>query len=161
MQDINWTGNQTDRHHRCLETITSPVISGPVRNQHRRQRRSERRWLSWSVVLVPVAIVVIGAWSYRWVQEDAFIDFRVIGNLLAGHGPVFNVGERVEVYSDPLWVLLLTVIHEVVLTVIGMPFTLLITAIGPTSTWAAASDRRPATSSALKKSALIPRPPVQ
>jgi arabinofuranosyltransferase len=70
--------------------------------------------LSWLVLVVPLVIVLVGAWSYRWVQEDAFIDFRVIGNLLAGHGPVFNVGERVEVYSDPLWVLLLTVVHEIV-----------------------------------------------
>ena len=29
-------------------------------------------------------------------------------HLLAGHGPVFNVGERVEVYSNPLWLVLLT-----------------------------------------------------
>ena len=68
---------------------------------------------SWLVVCVPLVIVLAGAWSYRWVQEDAFINFRVIGNLLAGHGPVFNVGERVEVYSDPLWVFLLAVMHEV------------------------------------------------
>jgi arabinofuranosyltransferase len=68
---------------------------------------------SWLAVGVPLVIVLAGAWSYRWVQEDAFINFRVIGNLLAGHGPVFNVGERVEVYSDPLWVFLLAVMHEV------------------------------------------------
>ncbi len=59
-------------------------------------------------------IVLAGAWSYRWVQEDAFINFRVIGNLLAGHGPVFNIGERVEVYSDPLWMFLLAAGHALV-----------------------------------------------
>jgi hypothetical protein len=52
-----------------------------------------------------------GGWAYRWVQEDAFINFRIIGNLLSGHGPVFNVGERVEVYSDPIWMFLLAGIH--------------------------------------------------
>jgi arabinofuranosyltransferase len=56
---------------------------------------------------------MVGAWSYRWVQEDAFIDFRIIGNLLAGHGPVYNLGERVEVYSNPLWIALLAGLHEV------------------------------------------------
>ena len=74
--------------------------------------RSYALFLSWMVLAVPLVIVLIGAWSYRWVQEDAFIDFRVIANLLAGHGPVFNVGERVEVYSDPLWVFLLAGAHE-------------------------------------------------
>ncbi len=64
-------------------------------------------------VLVPLAIVLIGAWTYRWVDEDAFINFRIVHNLLAGHGPVFNVGERVEVSSDPLWLFTLAVLHGV------------------------------------------------
>ena len=62
---------------------------------------------------VPLVVAMAGAWSYRWVQEDAFINFRIIANLLAGHGPVFNIGERVEAYSDPLWVFVLAAIHEV------------------------------------------------
>ena len=61
---------------------------------------------------MPVVIVLVGAWIYRWVDEDAFIDFRVIDNLLAGHGLVFNLGERVEVDSDPLWLFTLTALHE-------------------------------------------------
>ncbi len=65
-------------------------------------------------MVVPLIIVLVGAWSYRWVQEDAFINFRIIGNLVAGHGPVFNVGERVEAYSDPLWLFLVAGAHEVV-----------------------------------------------
>ena len=64
-------------------------------------------------MLVPLAIVLVGAWTYRWVDEDAFINFRVIHNLLAGHGPVFNVGERVEVDSDPLWMFTLAAVHGV------------------------------------------------
>ena len=75
-------------------------------------RSGSPRW-SWLVAVIPLLVVLVGAWSYRWVQEDAFIDFRVVGNLLAGHGPVFNVGERVEVYSDPLWVFLLALTHEI------------------------------------------------
>jgi arabinofuranosyltransferase len=72
-----------------------------------------RRLASWLVLSVPLVIVLVGAWSYRWVQEDAFINFRIIGNFLAGHGPVYNVGERVETYSDPLWLFLLAVLHKV------------------------------------------------
>ena len=44
----------------------------------------------------------------RWISEDAFIDLRVVRNLLAGHGPVYNIGERVEAFTNPLWVALLT-----------------------------------------------------
>ena len=79
----------------------------------RHARQVDRRWPSWLVVLVPLVIVLVGSWSYRWVQEDAFINFRIIDNLLAGHGPVFNVGERVEAYSDPLWLFLVAGVHEV------------------------------------------------
>ncbi len=69
---------------------------------------------SWWPVLVPSVIVLVGAWTYRWVDEDAFINFRVVHNLLTGHGPVFNVGERVEVYSDPLWMFTVAMVHEVI-----------------------------------------------
>ena len=44
-----------------------------------------------------------------WVVEDAFITFRAVDNLLAGHGPVWNIGERVQVYTHPLWYLLLSI----------------------------------------------------
>ena len=72
------------------------------------------RYLQVVLILLPVVLVLAGVWSYRWVTEDAFINFRVIGNLLAGHGPVYNVGERVEVYSDPLWLFTLAGIHKVI-----------------------------------------------
>ncbi|WP_455038421.1 glycosyltransferase family 39 protein [Kingella denitrificans] len=44
-----------------------------------------------------------------WVAEDAFITFRAVDNLLAGHGPVWNIGERVQVYTHPLWYFLLSI----------------------------------------------------
>jgi arabinofuranosyltransferase len=93
-----------------------PEGVGPDTTPAPAQRRtgSHTVSLSWLVLAVPLAITLAGAWSYRWVQEDAFINFRVVANLLAGYGPVFNVGERVEVYSDPLWVALLTVGHVIV-----------------------------------------------
>ena len=50
------------------------------------------------------------AWAYvrtAAVTEDAFITFRVIDNALNGHGLVWNVGERVQPYTHPLWALLL------------------------------------------------------
>ncbi len=43
------------------------------------------------------------------VTEDAFITFRVIDNALNGYGLVWNVGERVQPYTHPLWALLLLV----------------------------------------------------
>ncbi|WP_371233301.1 hypothetical protein ACAW63_09670 [Pseudomonas sp. QE6] len=42
-----------------------------------------------------------------WVTEDAYISFRVIENLLSGYGLVWNPGERVQVFTHPLWLFLL------------------------------------------------------
>ena len=44
--------------------------------------------------------------DHAWfLVDDAFISFRYARNLLEGHGLVFNPGERVEGYSNFLWVL--------------------------------------------------------
>jgi arabinofuranosyltransferase len=41
-----------------------------------------------------------------WVAEDAYITFRVVDNFLNGYGLRWNVHERVQVYTHPLWMLL-------------------------------------------------------
>ncbi len=59
----------------------------------------------WMVLLCAVV-----GWAFvrtAAVTEDAFITFRVIDNALNGYGLVWNVGERVQPYTHPLWALLL------------------------------------------------------
>ncbi len=47
-------------------------------------------------------------WRYVFLCDDAFISFRYARNFAQGHGLVFNPGfERVEGYSNFLWVLIL------------------------------------------------------
>lgn len=58
-------------------------------------------------------VALLAAWQYRWICDDAMINFRIVENFVHGHGPVFNVGERTEVYSDPLWVAALVVLRVV------------------------------------------------
>lgn len=48
-----------------------------------------------------------------WVTEDAFITFRVIENFLNGYGPRWNIDERVQVFTHPLWMFLLVPIVAV------------------------------------------------
>jgi arabinofuranosyltransferase len=59
--------------------------------------------------VAPLLLAVLGV-AYRWTTEDAFIDFRVVQHLLAGNGPVYNLGERVEAYTNPLWVAILALL---------------------------------------------------
>lgn len=42
-----------------------------------------------------------------WISDDAYISLRSVENFLLGHGPVWNVGERVQTYTHPLWFWLL------------------------------------------------------
>jgi hypothetical protein len=59
-------------------------------------------------ILVGVGAVVIGiglaAWG-AWTCDDAFISYRYARHLVEGHGLVYNVGERVEGYTNLLWTL--------------------------------------------------------
>nr|WP_040925502.1 hypothetical protein [Saccharomonospora marina] len=45
---------------------------------------------------------------YSTIAEDAFVTFRYARNIADGYGPVFNPGERVEGYSNFLWLVLIT-----------------------------------------------------
>lgn len=44
-----------------------------------------------------------------WLDDDIFITFRAVDNFLKGYGPVWNVGERVQVYTHPLWYFILVI----------------------------------------------------
>ena len=41
-----------------------------------------------------------------WVCDDAFITFRTVDNLLNGYGLRWNIAERVQSFTHPLWMLL-------------------------------------------------------
>ncbi len=43
-----------------------------------------------------------------WVGDDAFITLRTIDNFLHGYGLTWNVNERVQTFTHPLWLFLLT-----------------------------------------------------
>jgi arabinofuranosyltransferase len=38
-----------------------------------------------------------------WISDDALVNIRTALNVKFGMGPVFNVGERVQGYTSPLW----------------------------------------------------------
>lgn len=44
--------------------------------------------------------------AHAWVSEDAYLTFRVVDNALQGYGLRWNIHERVQVYTHPLWMLL-------------------------------------------------------
>ncbi len=57
-----------------------------------------------------------------WVCEDAYITARVLDNAVNGYGLTWNINERVQVYTHPLWLLaqlpLYAITHEFFYTTI-------------------------------------------
>ncbi len=66
-----------------------------------------------ALAVVVAAGLCLHACAWDFVSDDAFINLRYSQNLLAGHGLVFNVGERVEAYSSLSWVLLTALLGAV------------------------------------------------
>ena len=48
-----------------------------------------------------------------WVGDDSYITMRTVDNFLNGYGPTWNVGERVQTYTHPLWMFLLTIVYGI------------------------------------------------
>jgi hypothetical protein len=66
-----------------------------------------------AVALYVLAACVVGGylwhcWLVDYVVDDSFITFRYVKHFVAGHGMVYNAGERVEGYTNFLWLLLLS-----------------------------------------------------
>lgn len=73
---------------------------------------SRARWIfASSVILALLVLTVRVGWYHRaglipdLTLDDAYISFRYARNLVRGHGLVYNVGERVEGYTNFLWTL--------------------------------------------------------
>jgi arabinofuranosyltransferase len=62
----------------------------------------------WLGVLVVAGLFGWGGWQRRWIADDGLIVLRTVRNLLAGNGPVFNAGERVEANTSTVWSYLVT-----------------------------------------------------
>jgi arabinofuranosyltransferase len=58
--------------------------------------------------LLVLPLIWLGmAWQRRWISDDGLIEARIVRQILAGHGPVFNIGERAESNTPTLWTWLL------------------------------------------------------
>jgi arabinofuranosyltransferase len=59
----------------------------------------------WSSLFFPLSCAACFLYllSSAWAADDAYITFRVIDNFVHGYGLRWNVDERVQVYTHPLW----------------------------------------------------------
>lgn len=67
------------------------------------------RWVAVPLLVTYLALVI----SNAWLSDDAYITFRTVDNVVNGYGLTWNVAERVQAYTHPLWMLLLSCIYAV------------------------------------------------
>jgi arabinofuranosyltransferase len=65
-------------------------------------------------VLALATVALIGVVVRNaWLGDDAFITLRTIDHWVNGHGLRWNVAERVQAYTHPLWLLLLSLPYSI------------------------------------------------
>jgi len=67
------------------------------------------------ILAIAGALVIFGASVLKlaWVCDDAFITFRTIDNFVNGYGLRWNIAERVQTFTHPLWLMVLTPVYAV------------------------------------------------
>ena len=72
-----------------------------------------RKYSSQDKIAVTFLILLFAAVAVRtaWLCDDAFISFRVVDNFVNGYGLVWNTAERVQVFTNPLWVLVISLLY--------------------------------------------------
>ena len=55
------------------------------------------------ILIALLTLMVVVLVRTAWVSDDAYITLRTISNFARGQGLTWNVGERVQSYTHPLW----------------------------------------------------------
>ncbi len=62
-----------------------------------------------ALTYVLAALCMVAIVRAAWLSDDAYITLRSAKNVVEGYGPVWNVDERVQAFTHPLWMGVLTV----------------------------------------------------
>ena len=78
-----------------------------------------------------------------WLSDDAYITLRTVDNFIHGYGLTWNVDERVQVYTHPLWMGLLSALyfctHEMYYSVLALSLLLSVLAVALVAVYLARS----------------------
>lgn len=89
----------------------SPVARAFDRYAELREMKSDWPWGYLAVFLFAAYVVTV--LLNAWLCDDAYITFRVVDNVIHGLGPVYNVGERVQAFTNPLLMLSMSALSMV------------------------------------------------
>src|SRR3990172_3650185 len=63
------------------------------------QKYLQIKWIHVPLIFLYLIIIFITA----WLSDDTYITFRTIDNFINGYGLTWNIGERVQAFTHPLW----------------------------------------------------------
>jgi arabinofuranosyltransferase len=82
----------------------------------------QRSALGWALLTMALAFLTLVLLRTAWLCDDAYISFRTVDNFVNGYGLTWNVTERVQAYTHPLWMFLIAAVYfftgEIFLTAI-------------------------------------------
>jgi arabinofuranosyltransferase len=68
-----------------------------------RQSTNSRNLLIIGILTALYLLVLVRT---AWMSDDAYISLRTVDNFVQGYGLTWNAGERVQVFTHPLWLLI-------------------------------------------------------
>lgn len=74
-------------------------------SSHNQRRKLEHTNLP---VIITICLFAIIITRNAWVSDDAYITLRTVDNFVNGYGLTWNPTERVQAYTHPLWMFVLT-----------------------------------------------------
>jgi arabinofuranosyltransferase len=84
--------------------------AGPISEIRRRFSQNPQFFVANTVLLLLAATIIL---RNAWVCDDAYITFRTIDNFVHGYGLTWNIIERVQTYTHPLWMMLNLVVYSI------------------------------------------------
>jgi len=80
-----------------------------------------RKRIPWLILILAIGIFIWHSSSTAFLQDDSYITYRYARNIVRGQGPVFNPNERVEGYTNFLWMMFIATFG-----ILGLPFSAII-----------------------------------
>jgi arabinofuranosyltransferase len=94
-------------HSTCFPESSAYIIIG--RNGRIILEKRQRLWLYLCILIIGFVIL-----RNAWVCDDAYISFRTVDNLINGYGLTWNTDERVQGFTNPLWVFLISAFYAII-----------------------------------------------
>jgi len=82
------------------------IITKQTKNLKSHINKTLKYFIFWLIFTIFILII-----RTAWICDDAYITFRTIDNFVNGYGLRWNITERVQTYTHPLWLFILSLFY--------------------------------------------------